>query len=85
MRVSLTVIKSAVVIFVLAVVMSFHCKYNLLAVVTSSLAVVTDRIIPNSPYRITEAYQHGTYKLQTMEDVEVPRTWHAVNLKKCFM
>ena len=37
------------------------------------------------PYRITEAYQHGTYKLQTMEDVEVPRTWHAINLKKCFM
>ncbi|PWA89392.1 hypothetical protein CTI12_AA110840 [Artemisia annua] len=37
------------------------------------------------PYRIIEAYQHGTYKLQTMEDVEVPRTWHAINLKKCFM
>lgn len=26
------------------------------------------------PYRITEAYQHDTYKLQTMDDVEVPRT-----------
>ncbi|PWA75735.1 reverse transcriptase domain-containing protein [Artemisia annua] len=37
------------------------------------------------PYRIIEAYQHGTYKLQTMDDVEVPRTWHAINLKKCFM
>ena len=37
------------------------------------------------PYRITEAYQHGTYKLQTMDDIEVPRTWHAINLKKCFM
>jgi hypothetical protein len=37
-----------VVIFVLAVVMCFHCKYNLLAVVTSSLAVVTVIIIPNN-------------------------------------
>lgn len=36
-------------------------------------------------YRVIEAYQHGTYKLQTMEDMEVPRTWHAVNFKKCFM
>ncbi|GJV73041.1 reverse transcriptase domain-containing protein [Tanacetum coccineum] len=31
-------------------------------------------------YRVAEAYQHGSYKLQTMEDKEVPRTWHAINL-----
>jgi hypothetical protein len=37
------------------------------------------------PYRVTEAYQHGTYKLRTLDDIEVPRTWHAINLKKCFM
>ena len=37
------------------------------------------------PYKIIEAYQHGSYKLQTMDDVEVPRPWHAINLKKCFM
>ncbi|GJU66922.1 reverse transcriptase domain-containing protein [Tanacetum coccineum] len=29
------------------------------------------------PYRVTEAYQNGSYKLQTMEGKEVPRTWHA--------
>ncbi|PWA77122.1 reverse transcriptase domain-containing protein [Artemisia annua] len=31
------------------------------------------------PYRIIEAYQHGTYKLQTMDDVESSRPsaeWH---------
>ena len=36
-------------------------------------------------YRITEAYQHGTFKLRTMDEEEVPRKWHAINLKKCFM
>ncbi|GKA95096.1 reverse transcriptase domain-containing protein, partial [Tanacetum coccineum] len=37
------------------------------------------------PYRVTEAYQNGSYKLQTMEGKEVPRTWHAVNLRKCYV
>ncbi|GJX44102.1 reverse transcriptase domain-containing protein [Tanacetum coccineum] len=32
------------------------------------------------PYRVTEAYQNGSYKLRTMEGREVPRTWHAINL-----
>ncbi|GKF71783.1 hypothetical protein Tco_0207897 [Tanacetum coccineum] len=32
------------------------------------------------PYRVAEAYQYGSYKLQIMEDKEVPRTWHAINL-----
>ncbi|GJU33089.1 reverse transcriptase domain-containing protein [Tanacetum coccineum] len=34
------------------------------------------------PYRVTEAYQNGSYKLQTMEGKEVPRTWHAIYLRK---
>ncbi|GKA26619.1 reverse transcriptase domain-containing protein [Tanacetum coccineum] len=37
------------------------------------------------PYRVTKAYQNGSYKLQTMEGKEVPRTWHAVNLRKCYV
>ncbi|GJV03155.1 reverse transcriptase domain-containing protein [Tanacetum coccineum] len=37
------------------------------------------------PYRVTEAYPYGSYKLQTMERKEVPRTWHAVNLRKCYV
>ncbi|GJU44293.1 hypothetical protein Tco_1201559 [Tanacetum coccineum] len=37
------------------------------------------------PYRVTEAFENGSYKLQTMEDKVVPRTWHAVNLRKCYL
>ncbi|GJS30950.1 reverse transcriptase domain-containing protein [Tanacetum coccineum] len=34
------------------------------------------------PYRVMEAYKNGSYKLQTLEDKEVPRTWHAINLRQ---
>ncbi|GJX15958.1 reverse transcriptase domain-containing protein [Tanacetum coccineum] len=37
------------------------------------------------PYRIVEAYENGSYKLQTLEGKKVPRTWHAINLRKCYM
>ncbi|GJT74841.1 hypothetical protein Tco_1041566 [Tanacetum coccineum] len=37
------------------------------------------------PYRDTEAFENGSYKLQTMEDKIVPRTWHAINLRKCYL
>ncbi|GJV06748.1 reverse transcriptase domain-containing protein [Tanacetum coccineum] len=37
------------------------------------------------PYRVTEACDNGFYKLCTMNDREVPRTWHAINLWNCFM
>lgn len=37
------------------------------------------------PYRVTEAYQNGSYKLYTTDDQEVPRKWHAVNLRKCYL
>ncbi|GKE87503.1 reverse transcriptase domain-containing protein [Tanacetum coccineum] len=37
------------------------------------------------PYRVVEAYENGSYKLQTLEDKEVPPTWHAINLRKCYM
>ena len=37
------------------------------------------------PYRVMEAYDNGSYKLYTMEDKEVPRTWHAINLRNCFL
>ncbi|GKG25737.1 hypothetical protein Tco_0398883, partial [Tanacetum coccineum] len=30
------------------------------------------------PYKVVEAYENGSYKLQTLEDKEVPRTWHAI-------
>nr|GEZ10611.1 reverse transcriptase domain-containing protein [Tanacetum cinerariifolium] len=37
------------------------------------------------PYRVTEAYQNGSYKLQIMEGKEVPWTWHTINLRKCYV
>nr|GEW09421.1 reverse transcriptase domain-containing protein [Tanacetum cinerariifolium] len=37
------------------------------------------------PYRVIEAYDNGSYKLATIDDKEVPRTWHAINLRNCFM
>nr|GEX84680.1 reverse transcriptase domain-containing protein [Tanacetum cinerariifolium] len=37
------------------------------------------------PYLVTEAYQNGSYKLETMAGREVPRTWHAMNLRKCYL
>ncbi|GJX63628.1 reverse transcriptase domain-containing protein [Tanacetum coccineum] len=36
-------------------------------------------------YRVVEAHNNGSYKLCTMNDREVPRTWHAINLRNCFM
>ncbi|GJU08940.1 reverse transcriptase domain-containing protein [Tanacetum coccineum] len=37
------------------------------------------------PYRVTETYQNGSYKLQTMGGKEVPQTWHGINLRKCYI
>nr|GEY80994.1 retrovirus-related Pol polyprotein from transposon 17.6 [Tanacetum cinerariifolium] len=37
------------------------------------------------PYRVMKAYENGSYKLQTLEDKVVPRTWHAINLRRCYM
>nr|GEV90471.1 putative reverse transcriptase domain-containing protein [Tanacetum cinerariifolium] len=36
-------------------------------------------------YRVVEAYENSSYKLQTLENKEVPRTWHAINLRKFYM
>ncbi|GJU64332.1 reverse transcriptase domain-containing protein [Tanacetum coccineum] len=37
------------------------------------------------PYRVVEAYENGSYKLCTMNNQEVPHTWHTINLRNCFM
>ncbi|GJR58414.1 reverse transcriptase domain-containing protein [Tanacetum coccineum] len=37
------------------------------------------------PYRVTKVYQNSSYKLQTMRGKEVPRTWHTINLRKCYV
>nr|GEX57321.1 protein NYNRIN-like [Tanacetum cinerariifolium] len=37
------------------------------------------------PYLIVEAYQNGSYKVLTMDNKEVPRVWHEINLRKCYL
>ncbi|GJR92583.1 reverse transcriptase domain-containing protein [Tanacetum coccineum] len=37
------------------------------------------------PYLVVEAYQNGSYKLRTIDDREVPRVWHAINLRRCYL
>ncbi|GKD63994.1 hypothetical protein Tco_1306102 [Tanacetum coccineum] len=37
------------------------------------------------PYLVVEAYQNGSYKLRIMDDREVPRVWHAINLRRCYL
>ncbi|GJW24730.1 reverse transcriptase domain-containing protein [Tanacetum coccineum] len=37
------------------------------------------------PYLIVEVYQNGSHKLRTMDDKEVPRVWHAINLRRCYL
>jgi ribonuclease HI/transposase InsO family protein len=41
------------------------------------------KLAPNweGPYRVKSVRGRGTYQLETLEGIEVPRTWHASNLK----
>ena len=43
----------------------------------------TGKLAPNyeGPYKVKALRGPGAYKLETMEGIEVPRTWHAINLK----
>ncbi|GJR01577.1 hypothetical protein Tco_0524561 [Tanacetum coccineum] len=35
------------------------------------------------PYEVTEALRDGAYKLRSIDDVVLSRTWNIANLKKC--
>ncbi|GJT29188.1 reverse transcriptase domain-containing protein [Tanacetum coccineum] len=37
------------------------------------------------PYLVVEVYQNDSYKVRTMDDREVPRVWHAINLRKFYL
>ena len=41
------------------------------------------KMSPNweGPYQVIKVSGHGAYKLQTLDGIEVPRSWHASNLK----
>ncbi|GJR10431.1 reverse transcriptase domain-containing protein, partial [Tanacetum coccineum] len=37
------------------------------------------------PYKVIQAFQSRAYKLSNIEGEEIPRTWHACNLRRCYM
>ncbi|KAK1366125.1 hypothetical protein POM88_041686 [Heracleum sosnowskyi] len=45
------------------------------------------KLAPNweGPYRVKNVFGRGSYKLETLEGIEVPRTWHAANLKAYYV
>ncbi|GJU48200.1 reverse transcriptase domain-containing protein [Tanacetum coccineum] len=49
-----------------------------------SRAANTGKLGPTweGPYKVIQAFQSGAYKLSNMEGEEIPRTWHACNLRR---
>ncbi|GJU02138.1 reverse transcriptase domain-containing protein [Tanacetum coccineum] len=37
------------------------------------------------PYEVTQALGDGAYKLRSMDDAILPRTWNIANLKRCYL
>ncbi|GKB71705.1 reverse transcriptase domain-containing protein [Tanacetum coccineum] len=37
------------------------------------------------PYEVTEALGDGAYRLRSMDETVLPRTWNIANLKKCYL
>ncbi|GJW05677.1 reverse transcriptase domain-containing protein [Tanacetum coccineum] len=52
-----------------------------------SRAANTGKLGPTweGPYKVIQAFQSGAYKLSNMEGEEIHRTWHACNLRRCYM
>ncbi|GJX27538.1 reverse transcriptase domain-containing protein [Tanacetum coccineum] len=52
-----------------------------------SRAANTGKLGPTwkGPYKVIKAFQSEAYKLSNMEGEEIPRTWHACNLRRCYM
>ncbi|GJZ43145.1 reverse transcriptase domain-containing protein [Tanacetum coccineum] len=53
----------------------------------ASRAANTGKLGPTweGPYKVIQAFQSGAYKLSNMEGEEIPKTWHACNLQRCYM
>ncbi|GJY32391.1 hypothetical protein Tco_0415886 [Tanacetum coccineum] len=49
----------------------------------ASRAANTSKLGPTweGPYKVIQAFQSRAYKLSNMEGEEIPRTWHACNLR----
>nr|GEX22629.1 reverse transcriptase domain-containing protein [Tanacetum cinerariifolium] len=53
----------------------------------ASHAVVGGKLGPKweGPYEVTEALGDGAYKLRSMDETILPRTWNIYNLKRCYL
>ncbi|GKA23180.1 reverse transcriptase domain-containing protein [Tanacetum coccineum] len=53
----------------------------------ASHAVAEGKLSPKweGPYEVTEALGNEAYKLRSMDDTILPRTWNIANLKKCYL
>jgi len=36
------------------------------------------------PYKVIDQVQRGTYRLETLDDTPIPRTWHNSNLQEYY-
>ncbi|GJZ38830.1 reverse transcriptase domain-containing protein [Tanacetum coccineum] len=52
----------------------------------ASRAANTGKLGPTweGPYKVIQAFQSGAYKLSNMKGEEIPKTWHACNLRRCY-
>nr|GEX92773.1 reverse transcriptase domain-containing protein [Tanacetum cinerariifolium] len=53
----------------------------------ASHAVAGGKLGPKweGPYEVTEALGNGAYKLRSMDETVLPRTWNVTNLKRCYL
>nr|GEW42531.1 reverse transcriptase domain-containing protein [Tanacetum cinerariifolium] len=53
----------------------------------ASHAVAGGKLGPKweGPYEVTEALEDGAYKLRSMDETILPRTWNISNLKRCYL
>nr|GEU82298.1 reverse transcriptase domain-containing protein [Tanacetum cinerariifolium] len=60
----------------------FVCRSN-----DASHAVDGEKLGPKweGPYEVTEALGDGAYKLRSMDETVLPRTWNNANLKRCYL
>nr|GEU54927.1 reverse transcriptase domain-containing protein [Tanacetum cinerariifolium] len=53
----------------------------------ASHAVAGGKLEPKweGPYEVTEVLGDGAYKLQSTDEIVLPRTWNIANLKRCYL
>ncbi|XP_017239647.2 uncharacterized protein LOC108212431 [Daucus carota subsp. sativus] len=67
-------------------VKNFHAGDLVLRDTEASDPTNTGKLMPKweGPYKVKEVIRPGTYKLENMDDSEVPNTWHGLRLRKYY-